>query len=190
MPPALSLMFQTAWHAAPYSLQHTVAYSQALSMNPFGIHLAVPDGPACFFSAPECNPYGNVTHSDNYINMSNEYTNMQTDENGEGDENEHGKYLNMKTWKLLDIHKKTDTRGRVHANEIYYNTEIRVFVSDVDQDIETCKNYFLLPFPMFAEITKSREKSKAGEPLKVQINGDVWTGSTNKNKYVKIFVKV
>lgn len=189
MPPALSLMFQTAWHTAPYSLQHTVAYSHAFSMNPYGLHVSVPDGPA-FFPAPECNPYTNITHSDNYINMSNEYTNMQTDENGGDNENEDGKYLNMKIWRLLNINKKTDTRGRIHVNELNCGKEIRVFVSEIDQEIETCKNYFLLPFPVYAEITKSREKSKAGEPLKVQINGDVWTGSTNKNKYVKIFVKV
>ncbi|HWQ43916.1 MAG TPA: hypothetical protein VN456_18065, partial [Desulfosporosinus sp.] len=66
MPPALSLMFQTACHTAPYSLQHTVAYSQALSMNPFGLHLAVPNVPA-FFSLFGCDTRENVTHSDNYI---------------------------------------------------------------------------------------------------------------------------
>jgi|GEM_PF-2222401 len=161
--------------------------SQSLSMNPSGLHLTGADAPACLSS---CCPYENITNSDNYLNKSNNYTNMQTDENGGIDENEHGKYLNMKTWLLLDINRKTDSRGRIHANETNYGKEIRVFVSDADQDIETCKNYFLLPFPLYNEITKSREKSKVGEPLKVQTNGDIWTGSGNKNKYVKIFVKV
>lgn len=160
--------------------------SQSLSMNPFGLHVAGADAPA---SLPTCCPHENFTNSDNYLNKSNKYTNMQTDENG-GDENEHGKYLNQNSWVLLDINKKTDSRGRVHANESNYGKEIRVFVSDSAQDIETCKNYFLLPFPLYNEITKSRDRSKAGEPLNVQVNGDVWTGSHNKNKHVKIFVRV
>lgn len=105
---------------------------------------------------------------------------MNAEENG-------GEYLDTKLWELLDINRKTDSRGRVHAGEKYYNVNIRVFVSDIDIEPEKCKSYLLLPKSIFSEVRKSRVKEQAGDPLKVQKNGDIWT--TQKNKYVKIFVR-
>jgi hypothetical protein len=119
-------------------------------------------------------------NSDTFINMTNSCKDMQTDENG-------GEYLNIKIWKLLDINKKTDARGRIHAGETYIDKEIRVFVSDVEHYPETCKNYILLPKSIYTEVRKTRLKDQRGEPLKVQNNGDVWT--TQKDKFVKIFVR-
>ena len=105
---------------------------------------------------------------------------MQTEENG-------GEYLDTRTWSLLVINRKTDARGRVHAGETYLDKDIRVFVSDVDHEPETCKSYLLLPKSIFREVRKSRAKNHIGELLKVQKNGDIWT--TQKHKYVKIFVR-
>ncbi|MCK9576811.1 MAG: hypothetical protein M0R51_12890 [Clostridia bacterium] len=103
------------------------------------------------------------------------------------EENERGEYLDTRIWKLLEINRKTDSRGRIHVNEINYGKEIKVFISDLDQELETCKKYALLPHSMYTEIRKTRVKDQIGEPLKVQKNGDVWT--TQKEKFVKIFVK-
>lgn len=101
-----------------------------------------------------------------------------------------GKYytIDSELWKLLIIRKKTDCRGRIHAGDTYYGKEIAVFASDTDQELETCKTFYLLPISLYTEVRKTRGKEKAGEPLSIQLNGDVYT--TMKEKYVKIFVKV
>jgi hypothetical protein len=102
----------------------------------------------------------------------------------------HGKYytIDSNIWKLLNLKKKTDCRGRIHAGDVYYGKEIAVFASDSDQELETCKTFYLLPISLYSEVRKTRGKEKAGEPLSIQLNGDVYT--TKKEKYVKIFVKV
>jgi hypothetical protein len=99
-----------------------------------------------------------------------------------------GYQKDSRAWKLLDIHKKTDHRGRVYVGDPYFNMEIAVFVSDTDQDLEICENYYILPYILYKEVRKSRKKSERGDPLRVQKSGDVYT--TCGNKYVKIFVKV
>jgi len=149
--------------------------SLALSMNPSGIHV---NG--------LLSPYFLPNNSDKYLKLSNLCTYMPSEENGNI-----GEYytLNTKYWKRLDITKKSDARGRIHVNENNCGKDIRVFVSDVDQELETCKSYILLPHFIYTEIRKSRVKDQAGEPLKVQSSGDVWMGSGNKDKYVKVFVK-
>jgi hypothetical protein len=119
----------------------------------------------------------------NFINMANLSKDMQTDENG-------GTYLNTKKWKLLEINRKSDERGRIHVNKINYGKEIKVFVSDIDVEIEMCNNYYLIPDSIFTEIRKSRIKKQVGEPLKVQKSGDVWMGAVHKNKFVKVFVRI
>ena len=108
---------------------------------------------------------------------------MQTDENG-------GNYLNTKKWKLLEINRKSDERGRIHVNEKNFGKDIRVFVSDVNQELETCQHYVLLPKSVYTEVRKSRIKEQVGEPLKVQKRGDVWMGAVHKNKFVKVFVRI
>lgn len=168
MPAALSFIdndsFQTAQHD-----------SQAFSMNPYRLQITGQNSPV--FSP-------NVeTFSDRYLKQANLSKDMQEDKN------ERGEYLDTRIWKLLDINRKTDARGRIHVNETNYEKDIRVFVSAIDQELETCKNYVLLPDSIYTEVLKSRAKDQIGEPLKVQKNGDVWTGSINKNKFVKIFVK-
>lgn len=149
--------------------------SLALSMNPSGIHV---NGLSSPYSLPK--------NSDKYLKRSNLCTYMHSEENGNI-----GEYytLNTKYWKRLDITKKSDARGRIHVNENNCGKDIRVFVSDVDQELETCKSYILLPHLIYTEIRKSRVKDQAGDPLKVQSSGDVWMGSGNKDKYVKVFVK-
>lgn len=119
----------------------------------------------------------------NFINMASLSKDMQTDDNG-------GNYLNTKKWKLLEINRKSDERGRIHVNEINYGKEIKVFVSDIDVEIEMCNNYYLIPDSVFTEIRKSRIKEQVGEPLKVQKRGDVWMGAGHKNKFVKVFVRI
>jgi len=152
-------------------------------MEPCGPHVAGPEWPASLHSVG----YTRCENSVRFINMSNLSLYMQDEENGSN-----GEYYSLDTqiWKLLDITKKTDSRGRVHVNEINYKREIRVFVSDGENDPSTCKNYILLPHSVFTEIRKSRIKEQTGEPLKVQSSGDVWLGAGNKNKFVKVFVKV
>lgn len=167
MPAALSLTVQTARHTAPYSSQHTVAYSQAFSMNPPGLHVL-----GC-----------GALNSDNYINQPRHYKNMQTEENDGG-------YVNLKKWKPIIIKRKSDSRGRFHIGEKYLGMDIRVFVSDYDIEPEKCKKYMLFPEPVFKEIRKSRIKDKIGELITVQKSGDVWMGEGNKNKFIKAFVKV
>jgi hypothetical protein len=98
-----------------------------------------------------------------------------------------GYTIDSRIWKLLDIKKKTDVRGRIFTNEIYYNKEIAVFVSDTDQDLDMCEHYYLLPYFQYKEVRKTKFKDEVGEPLNVQKNGNVYT--TFKDKYVKIFVK-
>ena len=170
MLPVLSLnniSGQTAMHTAPYSLRHTVTYSQAFSMNPSGLHV---------FGCTALN-------SDNYINQPHHYKNMQTEENDGG-------YVNLKKWKPIIIKRKSDSRGRFHIGEKYFGMDIRVFVSDYDIEPEKCKKYMLFPEPVFKEIRKSRIKDKIGELITVQKSGDVWMGKGNKNKFIKAFVKV
>jgi hypothetical protein len=94
-----------------------------------------------------------------------------------------------KIWNLLEINRKTDMRGRIHVNEINCGKEIKVFVSDVDQEPEKCKSYVLLPQSVFSEVRKTRIKDQVGEPIKVQSSGDVWLGAGNKDKFVKVFVR-
>jgi hypothetical protein len=98
-----------------------------------------------------------------------------------------GEYLNVDTWKLLAITRKTDLRGRIHTNEIYSGKDVRVFVSDIETDLEVCKSYVLLPRSIYTEVRKTRIKGQKGDLLKVQTNGDIWT--TFKDKYVKIFIR-
>ncbi|HPT82225.1 MAG TPA: hypothetical protein PLI46_13790 [Methanosarcina thermophila] len=107
-------------------------------------------------------------------------------------ENGSGEYysLNTNIWKLLEINRKSDSRGRIHVNEKNFGKDIRVFVSDVNQELETCKHYVLLPQSVYTEVRKSRIKEQAGEPLKVQSSGDVWMGAVHKNKFVKVFVRI
>jgi|NGEPerStandDraft_6_1074524.scaffolds.fasta_scaffold181254_1 hypothetical protein len=94
-----------------------------------------------------------------------------------------------KIWNLLEINRKTDMRGRIHVNEINCGKEIKVFVSDVDQEPEKCKSYVLLTQSVFSEVRKTRIKDQVGEPIKVQSSGDVWLGAGNKDKFVKVFVR-
>ena len=124
-----------------------------------------------------------MTDAKNFINMASLSKDMQTDENG-------GNYLNTKKWKLLEINRKSDKRGRIHVNEINYGKEIKVFVSDIDVEIEMCNNYYLIPDSIFTEIRKSRVKARTGEPLNVQKSGEGWMGYGNKNKFVKVFVRI
>lgn len=167
--------FQTAWYN-----------NQALSMNPFGLQF--PERRKFLFPPLGARTDFFCDDPDKYLNMSNVYNNMSSDETEGQSDNEHGEYLDMRNWELLDIQRKTDSRGRIHVNEVNYNKDIRVFVSDINKELETCKHYFLLPHSTYIEIRKTRGKNNIGDPLKVQKNGDVWT--TQKNKYVKIFVKV
>ena len=176
MLPVLSLnniSGQTAMHTAPYSLRHTVTYSMAFSMKPAELH--------------DFGSYDSIitetSNSDKYINMSDSITNMNNVEN------EDGGYVNSKIWKPIEINRKTDSRGRIHVNELNYGKEIRVFVSDNEYELETCKHYILLPSTIYTEIRKSRLKAHVGDPVVVQKSGDVWLGKTNKNKYVKVFIK-
>ena len=127
-------------------------------------------------------PIALYENSGSYINEANRTKNMQDDKNG-------GKYLDTGNWTLLSITRKTDSRGRVNIGDDNRRHEIRVFVSDEDIEVEICKNYFILPCPTFHEVTKSRKKTDVGNPLTVQVNGDVWATIENKNKYVKIFVR-
>lgn len=99
-----------------------------------------------------------------------------------------GYTIDSRLWRLLNITKKTDHRGRVHVGDANYGKEIAVFVSDTNQELETCDRYFLLPYSLYTEVRKSRHKEEIGEPLKVQTSGDVYTA--HKDKYVKIFAKV
>jgi len=123
-------------------------------------------------------------NSDRFINQSSLLNNMQ--ENGSGEYYS----LNTNIWKLLEINRKSDSRGRIHVNEKNFGKDIRVFVSDVNQELETCKHYVLLPQSVYTEVRKSRIKEQAGEPLKVQSSGDVWMGAVHKNKFVKVFVRI
>lgn len=174
MAPVLSLCStpgQTRGHNSP-----------CLSMDPKGYHIAGPDDPAFFgkkIKFPE-----KCKNSDKYINLTNICKDMQEEEN------ERGEYhtLDSKVWELLEINKKTDSRGRINTgSESNYNVDVRVFVADVDQEPEKCKSFLLLPKSIFTEVRKTRGKDNIGEPLKIQKNGDVWT--TQKEKYVKIFVR-
>lgn len=162
-----------------YSLLQTAGHnSPALSMDPYGYHFAGCSDPA----APSvASVSGN---SDRFINQSSLLNNMQ--ENGSGEYYS----LNTNIWKLLEINRKSDSRGRIHVNEMNFGKDIRVFVSDVNQELETCQHYVLLPQSVYTEVRKSRIKEQVGEPLKVQKSGDVWMGAGNKNKFVKVFVRI
>lgn len=121
-----------------------------------------------------------------FINLSSLFNNMQEDENGSGEYYT----LNSNIWKLLEINRKSDSRGRIHVNEKNFGKDIRVFVSDVNQELETCQHYVLLPKSVYTEVRKSRIKEQVGEPLKVQSSGDIWMGAGHKNKFVKVFVRI
>lgn len=191
MPAGLSLPYspvQTARHAVPYSLQHTGTYSRAFPMDPCGLHAARPDGlGSCPYGSAglgclSCSHQG--ANLAKYIKIAKHFKDMDNEENSST-----GEFftLDTKVWQLLEIIRKTDSRGRVHTGENYYGKEIRVFVSDVDLELEKCKHYLLLPSSIFSEVRKSRKKDEIGEPLKVQLNGDIWT--TKKDKFVRIFVR-
>ena len=153
-------LLQTAGHNSP-----------ALSMDPFRLHLAGAFVPT------------SKIRTDTIINSTSLSKYMQDDENG-------GNYLSIKKWKLLEINRKSDDRGRIHVNESNFGKEIKIFISDIDAELEMCKNYYLIPDSIFTEVRKSRIKAQIGEPLKVQKSGDVWMGSGNKNKFVKVFVRI
>jgi hypothetical protein len=152
-------------------------------MYPYGYHFAGCSDPADV----SVKSFDSVSEkSVKYINLSSLLNNMQEDENDSG-----GYYsLNSNIWKLLEINRKSDSRGRIHVNEKNFGKDIRVFVSDVNQELETCKHYVLLPQSVYTEVRKSRIKKHVGEPLKVQKRGDVWMGAVHKNKFVKVFVRI
>ena len=162
-----------------YSLLQTAGHnSPASSMDPYRYHFA-----GC--SDPAVPSVASVSgNSDRFINQSSLLNNMQ--ENGSGEYYS----LNTNIWKLLEINRKSDSRGRIHVNEKNFGKDIRVFVSDVNQELETCKHYVLLPQSVYTEVRKSRIKEQVGEPLKVQSSGDVWMGAVHKNKFVKVFVRI
>jgi len=174
MDPALSLPsspVQTARHN-----------SQALSMD-LKIHTFPKAAKSEILEKNEKNT--NLTETENsvnFINTASLFNDMPTDENDGG-------YVNLKKWEQIEIKRKLDSRGRFHAGEKYIDTDIRVFVSNEDMEPEKCKHYLLFPEPTFKEIRKSRIKDQAGELLKVQTSGDVWTGASNKNKFFKFFVR-
>ena len=164
---------ETARYTVPYSLKHAVTYNRA-SKEPEQLQNFRP-----------CDS-GKIQENDipvvNFINTPTLYIIMNTDKND-------GEYLDSNQWDLLDISKKTDPRGRIYVNESNCGKEIRVFVSDEDEEPGKCKNFVLLPYSVFTEVRKSRIKKNAGEPLKVQASGSVWLGAGNKDKYVKVFVR-
>lgn len=163
-------LLQTAGHNSP-----------ALSMDPYGYHFAGSEHPAVV----SVKSFDSVSENTiKYINPSSLLNNMQ--ENGSGEYYS----LNTNIWKLLEINRKSDSRGRIHVNEMNFGKDIRVFVSDVNQELETCQHYVLLPQSVYTEVRKSRIKEQVGEPLKVQKSGDVWMGAGNKNKFVKVFVRI
>lgn len=168
----ITSLLQTAGHNSP-----------ALSMYPYGYHFAGCSDPAVV----SVKSLDSVSEkSVKYINLSSLLNNMQEDENDSGEYYS----LNTNIWKLLEINRKSDSRGRIHVNEINFGKDIRVFVSDVNQELETCQHYFLLPLSIYTEVRKSRIKEQVGEPLKIQKSGDVWMGAVHKNKFVKVFVRI
>lgn len=108
--------------------------------------------------------------------------NPETSEDG-------GEYLPSEIWELLPIDKKTDQRGRINVKDENTGKDVRVYVSDKYHELEMCGSNYLLPNSIFKEVRKSRYKTQAGEPLTVQPHGDVWMGSANKNKFIKVFVR-
>jgi len=168
-------LLQTAGHNSP-----------ALSMYPYGYHFAGSEHPAVP-SVVSVKSFDSVSeNSVKFINLSSLFNNMQEDENGSGEYYS----LNSNIWKLLEINRKSDSRGRIHVNEKNFGKDIRVFVSDVNQELETCQHYVLLPQSVYTEVRKTRIKEQVGEPLKVQKSGDVWMGAGHKNKFVKVFVRI
>ena len=156
----------------PYA-SGTVQHTQALILNSLKNQVS---GGFFLVYSPE--------NSDKYLNVSKDFISM-----GDEESENMGEYytLDSKIWELLEIKRKTDYRGRIHIGEKCYGRDIRVFVSDIDQDPEKCKSYLLLSKNAFSEVRKTKIKDQIGEPLKVQNNGDIWT--TQKDKYVKIFVR-
>lgn len=164
---------ETDRYTVPYRLKHAETYNRA-SKEPKRLQNFRP-----------CD-HGKIQENNipvvNFINTPTLYIIMNTDKND-------GEYLDSGKWDLLDINKKTDARGRIYVNESNCEKEIRVFVSDEDEEPGKCKNFVLLPYSVFTEVRKSRIKKNAGEPLKVQASGSVWLGAGNKDKYVKVFVR-
>lgn len=107
---------------------------------------------------------------------------MMSDENG-------GEYysLDMGIWKLAETKTKTDDRGRVYLSRTLIGQEARVFVSDSDEDLVTCKNFVMLSKKHWTELRGIRGE-RAGQPLEIKSNGDIWT--SQKDKFVKVFLKV
>jgi len=174
---AIISSFQTAPHIY-------CANSRALSMNPIGLHITNPNGLVSGSDEPVfMTSCSDDNDTDKYLNMSNIIKNMNSSENGDGG------YLDSREWSLLEINRKTDFRGRVHAGKKYIDSDIRVYVSDMDANPELCKHYILLPDSIFTEVRKSRIKKEVGDPMRVQTSGDIWLGNENKNKFVKIYVR-
>ena len=120
----------------------------------------------------------------NYINLPNSCICMSSDDLENG-----GEYfsLNTQVWEIANTKTKTDGRGRVYLSRNLIGKEARVFVSDTNQELITCRNYVMLSKKYWIELRGIRGEN-AGKPLEVKSNGDIWT--SQKDKYVKVFMKV
>ena len=125
------------------------------------------------------------TKSDMLLNLVCSFQGMENPDISE----EGGGYLPSEVWELLPIDKKTDQRGRINAKDENTGKDARVYVSDEFHELEMCGTNYLLPVSKFREVRKSRYKDQAGEPLTIQPHGDIWMGTANKNKFVKVFVR-
>lgn len=175
MAPVLSLTYspvQIAGHNSP-----------AFLMDPFRLHVSGYFNPV-FFSAWPFFSQDMTRNLDGFKYEASQLKNMSNEVNGSGKPCT----LNAKKWTLVKTKSKTDSRGRVFVGIDYHDIEISAYVSEVDQDLEFCGDYIILP--TYKEIRKSRIKKEIGEPVTVQKSGDLWLGAENKDKYVKIFVKV
>lgn len=175
MAPVLSLTYspvQIAGHNSP-----------AFLMDPFRLHVSGYFNPV-FFSAWTFFSQELNRNLDGFKYEASQLKNMSNEVNGSGKPCT----LNAKKWTLVKTKSKTDSRGRVFVGIDYHDIEISAYVSEVDQDLEFCGDYIILP--TYKEIRKSRIKKEIGEPVTVQKSGDLWLGAENKDKYVKIFVKV
>jgi hypothetical protein len=175
MDPALTpYTRETARYTVPYSLLHAGTYNRALSKEPERLHFTGLKYPAC----SSCG----IENEDKFINLTNSLTFMQAVENS-------GEYysLDMDIWKLAETKTKTDDRGRVYLSRTLIGQEARVFVSDSDEDLVTCKNFVMLSKKHWTELRGIRG-DRAGQPLEIKSNGDIWT--SQKDKFVKVFLRV
>jgi hypothetical protein len=175
MAPALTpYTRETARYTVPYSLLQAGTYNRALSKEPERLHVTGLECPA-FIS-------NDIEIRDRYLNIPNSLIFMTLDENG-------GEYysLDMDIWKLAETKTKTDERGRVYLSRTLIGQEARVFVSDSDEDLVKCKNFVMLSKKHWTELRGIRGE-RAGQPLEIKSNGDIWT--SQKDKYVKVFLKV